>query len=276
MTRLVCTMKLDLGLPIDISPFCDQMQNYESRDSQLQIKVDDHQSQLERIDRILQNPPFNQPHTPAFSRNFALRGAGGRFVPEMTSPTRGLPPHTMLTNILSVFCGRDTSYDHINPPIVALEEDTSPGECWEFDGPTGFLTIILSDRTRISGVTIDNVLPSRVSPSSLDRTPREMRLWGLVVANQWDLVQGRPVNQTRFAQEFLAFGRLPKPVEATDRLLLLTEFQYNKSAPSTFQTFAVPNGSIEVAFNVVVLEVESNWGSNSTCLYSIGINGKEG
>lgn len=267
-------MRPNLGLPVDISPFCDEMQNCGSSTLHLQTQVDDHDNQLRTMGAILRTWPNSAP----LIRNFALRGDGGNILPEMTSHTSGLPARTVVSKFLAALRGRDTLDDHINPPIVALEESTSPGECWEFDGSAGFLAVTLSSRVRISNVMIDSVPPSRISPRSAARAPRGMSLWGLLATSTEDLTASlnasHPIT-TRLVQDFLVYGQLPRSIQATDKFLHLGEFEYDRLASSPFQSFPISEVIGNIGFEVVVLEVKSNWGSNSTCLYHVGINGEE-
>ncbi|KAF8867821.1 hypothetical protein BD779DRAFT_1482871 [Infundibulicybe gibba] len=61
-----------------------------------------------------------------------------------------------------------------------------------------------------------------------------------------------------------------------DCFLRLTDAHYNMTAPSLLQFFPLSPTveNLSLTFSILVLDVTSNWGANTTCLYSLGIYGE--
>ena len=71
------------------------------------------------------------------------------------------------------------------------------------------------------------------------------------------------------------FSPTASSIEGVGIFLPITKLHYDIHAATTLQSFVVPElqPNSQTSFRVVVLQVHSNWGGNSTCLYRVGIYG---
>ena len=170
---------------------------------------------------------------------------------------------------------------------MALEDDVRVGSCWEFSGGTGHIGIILSETVHISDVTIDYVLPELISAPAVRKAPQGMVLWGMIEDDNIEtlrqsndpelqlLLYSSPTHL--FPPSILPGHPLPPSISSSYRhYLRLAEFQFNVTTRPILQSFPILEvvRKHRIPFHVVVLQVTSNWGSNSTCLYHVGIHGE--
>lgn len=156
------------------------------------------------------------------------------------------------------------------PPGAALLPGLGLGNCWVLEGGAGLIGIRLSSQTCISHVTVEHI-PAELS-IDISTAPRQMRLWGFL----------RMLADTDAAITVNKTGNYPhsRPpllaaYEARNGGLfaLLGEFEYNVTSPLYIQTFTTLNlDSESTTFEVVVLEVLTNWGNDHTCLYRVRIH----
>lgn len=215
-------------------------------------------------------------------RNFALLSGGAKVIPELTSLTKDLPRHGRLASLLVWARGHDISDTDVNLPTIVLEGGrNNHGECWEFRGHQGHIAIQLSGPAYISDIGIYHAPPGVISYADSMKMPKNITLWGLSTQALRSLAVARK-NGThphlRIPRNFVTIDHRPiaYPIQPSDIFVPLRNFQYNSSTGG-LQYFLVPEDThIDyIAFNVVVIEVHSNSGSDSTCLYQILIHGAE-
>jgi Sad1 / UNC-like C-terminal len=210
-------------------------------------------------------------------RDFALRAGGSSVLLGLTSPTYRPQRNSQISQYWNeaweLLRGYDVASVDINPPIVVLEDDICVGSCWAFAGSTGNIGISLAERVFISDITIGYADPVLLSRSESLRAPQSLILWGLVddaVGNS-----ATEIHQSHCTTD--CFSRSPSfPPFPPSVFLPVVEFRYDLNSTQMFQSFPVSQSVQEsqTSFQIVVLQVTSNWGSNSTCLYRIGIHGR--
>jgi hypothetical protein len=210
-------------------------------------------------------------------RNFALHASGATAIPTLTSPTYLLPATTWIGLALEWVRGYDPSSINVNFPTAALDSGVQLGRCWAFSGSSGHLGIQLSERIQITHVMVDSIPSHLVSPTEAQRAPQSIKVWGLV--------------DSKIAKTFLELSDVelctdecfspplvnPRTHHAR-HFVQLAAFTYTANIHNHAQLFLVSEHILQlgIAVDVVVLQVLSNWGSNSTCLYHIGVYGDAG
>ncbi|TCD61572.1 hypothetical protein EIP91_008246 [Steccherinum ochraceum] len=196
--------------------------------------------------------------------NFAAKSHGSRVVLELTSP----PKAGLLSSLFRTPAHGEESRKWAES--VLEDESNREGDCWEILDTKAQLGIRLHSIIHPTSVTIHHLL---VPAENKLRAPRQMVIWG-VVENQ------------RIASKIEAFQHLADQHLAgvSNRPLLspsnihhtpLASFEYNISSTPT-QTFDIsPHIRFSGAdFGVVVLEIVSNWGGSSICLYGVEVHGE--
>ena len=206
-------------------------------------------------------------------RDFALATGGASILPSLTSPTYGLPRKTILSRLVSWARGCDVMDANINLPTVVIGPGNDEiGECWEFAGGAGHISIHLPERIYISEIVVNHVSPI-VSAAMARKAPREMSLWGLV---DHSLTLGQePSEVDTLPLSHFQTSRSSTLDDPRNFFILLTRFQYAMSALPTIQSFPIVGRRQRLGFQTVVVKVDSNWASNSTCLYRVRIHGTE-
>ena len=231
-----------------------------------------------QVEEMIQDSILRQTKDTISLRDYAL---GALHVPNLTTYTP--TPLSIKQRLGARFLSNIFSLDlesHIGKqPSKALNDKLEEGHCWEFHGPYGHLGIALKDRITIEKVSIDHIPRELASDHAIQQAPRKMILWGKVAGGRnLALVQAywREVEARRPFS--IPLPSRPRGLSnSKDVYLPLTEFEYRLSPSSKphIQTAPVPSflRSFDIDFDVVVLEILSNWGSSSTCLYRVRIHG---
>ena len=184
-----------------------------------------------------------------FGHDFASLNAGGMVSPRLT---------TLGINLV--------------PPSAVLSPNTT-GVCWSFHGNSGTF-----------GVAFDapNVMPSHVvihhwpsdSTASLSHAPRQVIIWGLVdgEANMRTFLQVQD-SQPSFTSTLSKVP--PSPISKEGIFLPLAEINFDITAQSLRQAFPLSNSVLSwgIDFGVVVVDVRSNWGADTTSLCTVQVYG---
>jgi Sad1 / UNC-like C-terminal len=196
-------------------------------------------------------------HQTAFSRlvpfghDFASLTAGGTVSPRLTTlGIDSVPPSAVLSNM--------------------------SGICWSFHGNSGTF-----------GVAFDapNVMPSHIvihhrpsnSTASLSRAPRQVIVWGLVdgEANMRAFLQAQD-SQHKFTSPLTKVTPPPpSSISKEGTFLPLANIDFDITAHSLRQAFPFSSNALSwgIDFGVIVLDIQSNWGADTTSLCSIHIYG---
>lgn len=157
------------------------------------------------------------------------------------------------------FTGHDYAEESINLPVEALYDDLAEGHCWEFSGGQGQLGIVLSHRADVKGLMV-----AHGPPSASSKAPKDIVLWRLM-----DLGDGvGSENTQRPAKDFVIAGK-KWPFASNAVFKELGKYRFDGTLGSV-QSFSV-EGPSRMNVSVVLFEVKSNWGGDSTCIYNVGI-----
>lgn len=206
-------------------------------------------------------------------RNIALFGGGARVNPLLTSATydpREHGPYLLdaFRWIRDTMLGVEFSRLHLSRPRDALSENMELGKCWEIEGSMGHLAVQLPDVVAVTDVSVDHVPPHLLSRADVGRAPKGITIWALV-----NDTTARRFPESRSPALFAANFRTPSPIRLTDRFIKLKEFAFDIHSSLHHQFFAVDPSASDVQTSLVVVEITSNHGSNTTCLYYVGVYG---
>lgn len=168
---------------------------------------------------------------------------------------------------------------------IVLEDLLINGDCWQFDGHTGQVAIQFPHPVNITGMTVHYVHPRILVPTARKQAPRLLILWALLEGrNNTDsqintssrILQTSDVQSEhpRTAISFLnpaGLQSLPDTMSDSDIFLpiITAEYLLNDLRPVQMFPRTLPGDTL---VQTVVIEVLSNWGADSTCLYHIGIH----
>jgi hypothetical protein len=279
----VCTFYSNIYFPFDLGPVCSFAHSYHQvltlhpprsavfsendlLGHPLRDQVHDLNARVITVEDGLQRL---QDHNEMWrARNFASKGEGAEIIQALTSETHGIPRETIYSWFLRKVRGFDMNTVHINPPSVVMEKTFELGECWEFTGPSGHIGISFSRPIKIANVTIHQA-HGIVSAKEHARVPRDLVLWGQVdiSANTTNIILE---NRTR--DDFFRTGIRGSQ---SGTLWRLAEMQY--AQVSKAQTFKLSQAAenVDASFEAIIVEVLSNWGAPTTCLYHISVHGVE-
>lgn len=143
-------------------------------------------------------------------------------------------------------------------PSALLEGDSKSTSCFSFLGGQGGAVLISdSERYRISGFTLDNLI---LDPEAgLPYYPKEGALWGLFEGTLPSELQNAT---TSFVAERATY-------------VLIGSFCLDPKMGSV-QTFAIDDTIVAIPtmiFSVFYLEISSNWGGTHTCVCRLRLHG---
>jgi len=209
-------------------------------------------------------------------RDFAY---GSRHIPDLTTTTSPSLPRKqgLILRLASNLLSFDLISSMGRGPLKAFTERLDEGHCWEFPGSNGLLGIALKERISVRHLSLDHIPRELASDTAIQQAPRKVVLWGKVDGDrnfavlqeyQDRLLGHRPFSGTTW----------PKGLQdSQDIFVPLVEFEYKLSGStySHVQSKATPSylASLNMDFDTVVLEIVSNWGAASTCLYRVRVHG---
>jgi hypothetical protein len=166
----------------------------------------------------------------------------------------------------SIF-GYNPQYANVNGAGVILEESMGIGECWRISGGTGHVAVNLSEAVFVSHIALDHASPTLISEDDIASAPKHMVLWALLPPNDAEHEHTRPLDDFK-VKKYNGKDDFPE----SSRLLQIINFQYNVLKQPTRQIFQIP---VRMPFptSVFILEITTNGGSGSTCIYWLGIYG---
>ncbi|XP_077481934.1 uncharacterized protein LOC144092737 isoform X8 [Stigmatopora argus] len=165
--------------------------------------------------------------------DYALESGGGTILSTRCSET-----YKTKAGLISLF-GVPLWYFSQSPRVV-IQPNVQPGNCWAFQGNTGFLVIHLSMKIFPTAFSLEHI-PKALAPSgTLRSAPRDFLVYGLDDRTQ-------------------------------ERGTLLGSYVYDEDGEA-LQTFYVTEN--ERAFQIIEVQVLSNWGhSEYTCMYRFRVHG---
>ncbi|KAI0324606.1 hypothetical protein GY45DRAFT_1262531 [Cubamyces sp. BRFM 1775] len=187
--------------------------------------------------------------------DFALQANGARLLAEITSGMHD----------------RRTTAPKRSLPEDALSDDLRIGHCWTFEGSKAQLGVKLSELVYPSHFSIDHI-PASIA-TDIRSAPRAIVLWGAVdgpVNEQRLLVT--PPNTTLLA----SIGRSSPGLTYGFVYVPLAVVEYDIYAATHVQTFPLDSYVAQsgVDFGIMVFEILSNWGGETTSLYRVRLHGE--
>jgi hypothetical protein len=204
----------------------------------------------------------------AINRNYASLGGGSRIICGYTSQTHNLPPPSPIGALVQLLFGYNPQYANVQGTGIMLEEDTSVGECWCMSGAVGHVAIQLLEAVFISHLSLDYAMPRLLSEEEITNAPQNMSLW--VLLPLLDVKQDG--SQMRPAKEFEFKADQDTDFPPGSQFVHALEFQYDIRKPPTHQIFPFQFRMLSLS-QTVILEIKSNEGGATTCLYWLGIYG---
>ncbi|XP_019729973.1 SUN domain-containing protein 1-like [Hippocampus comes] len=188
----------------------------------------------EDVDLMVKNALRLFSHDRTGLADYALESGGGSILSTRCSET-----YETKAALLSLF-GIPLWYFSQSPRVV-IQPNVHPGNCWAFQGSTGFLVIRLSMSILPTAFSLEHI-PKALAPSgTLRSAPRDFRVYGLDDAGQ-------------------------------ERGTLLGSYTYQEDGEA-LQTYHVTEEN-ERAFQIIEVQVLSNWGHQEyTCLYRFRVHG---
>lgn len=136
------------------------------------------------------------------------------------------------------------------------------------EGPAGHVAINLSEPVIISHIAMDHASPSLLSEDDISSAPKNVALWALLPLT--DNAEYEPRMPVRSLDDFKFMKYSKDELPLLSRLWQITHFQYNIFKQPTRQIFPVPR---LFPTQTIILEIKSNEGSDTTCIYWLGIFG---
>lgn len=183
--------------------------------------------------------------------NYASYTEGAHTLAEFTSTTHGLPFWTRAIVWVAQY-----GDNPIDVPNEVLNDEVSVGRCWPFWGSSGHVAISLSQRVEVKRLRISHVQDDNSLAEVLRQAPRDIALWGL--RTDLNLTTLRPKTDLTTAA-----GLTYVPL-----FELLGRYTFD--AKSSDQWFEVENPDA-FSYSTVLVEILTNWGGRSTCVYSVGV-----
>lgn len=192
--------------------------------------------------------------------DYALRGAGAFIIRELTSPTIGD----------TAIPGRFDQSMAVMTPIVVIEDSLVSGDCWEFSGSTGHVAMFFAIPINITDMTVH--YPRSLPPLARLQAPRDITLWGLETTQNPMKTHQYP--RSRQAATFLTAGTLSHSyMDVSDYFSPILTAEFKASHPHYGVQRFTRSSYGESLYRVVVIEITSNWGADSTCVYHVGVHG---
>jgi Sad1 / UNC-like C-terminal len=263
--EVTCTLQVHWGIPSEILPICEAQAFFSGLGLQYLLPHSAHHLH-----------PYNHYLDMIGRRDFALYSAGADIVPSLTSPVPSLPP-TFRSRMSKWMWGYDLSFSRTNPPTIALDPDINVGSCWEIPGSAGHLGISLVEDANISAITLDHCPAPLASLAQMQQAPRGLVVWGLLTLPVDMLSVNNQPFPPRLCNSTCFHPAITNPTTSaspSDYFVQLAEASYNVSAPFHIQTFPVDEYLRGTSFRTLVLQIISNWGANTTCLYRVRVHGE--
>lgn len=194
----------------------------------------------ERVQRIL--------YGPVMQRDYALAVDGGKISCRLTSGCR----------VWRLAMGR------WSPPDVILDENTQMGNCWSIPVQPVQVGVVLAQQIHPTHIVIDHI-PRDIAADIL-QAPHSILVWGIVEG---------AANVERLKSLGDSVDQRGPTYSAGHVYVLLARFEYDIHAQYAVQAFPVIEEVrlSEMDFGVIVMEMEDNWGSDTTCIYRVRIHG---
>jgi hypothetical protein len=228
------------------------------------------------VDAMIASALLRQSKDVISLRDLAL---GARYLPELTTLTPVALSNRQLSalRLASRFSGFDLESRIGRLPSMALTDKIGEDYCWNFPGSSGHLGIALKERISVHQASIDHIPRELASDVGIQQAPRKVILWGKVDGEHNEAMAQMYRQHLQFQNPDPVPLR-PKGLRDTKNSyvpLVYMEYKLVGSSHSHIQTGSVSHylKSLGMDFDVVILEVLSNWGAPSTCLHRVRVHG---
>ncbi|KAI0082159.1 hypothetical protein K474DRAFT_1703170 [Panus rudis PR-1116 ss-1] len=200
-----------------------------------------------------------------FSNNLASTTQGAIVLSPLTSPT-AVPVVTGRASQLEMWQGGERI--ECQGPHMVLHPQLKLGGCWTFNGAEAQLAILLSKPAFITNISI-----AHISRSAISSAPRDVTVWGVVDGLE---------NTQRFARSSASIKKIRSeissklsPPTVPYPLIPLASLHYDIRYGTVIQSFQViPEiAALGMDFGIIIFRIHSNWGSDHTDLYHVGVYG---
>ncbi|VBB27173.1 unnamed protein product, partial [Acanthocheilonema viteae] len=168
--------------------------------------------------------------------DYALESSGASVI-----STRCTEPYKENSRLESIF-GIPLWYSSYSPRAVIQHRPLAAGECWAFRGK-GYLTIRLSHPIYVTEVSYEHLHSTLHPDGVLKSAPKLFQVYSY------------------------------KAVDDLKSKSLIGQYEYDIKGRA-LQTFRAQN-ELNTSVSIVELVVQSNWGSNYTCLYRFRVHGQK-
>mmetsp|Transcript_8206 Transcript_8206/g.11278 ORF Transcript_8206/g.11278 Transcript_8206/m.11278 type:complete len:299 (+) Transcript_8206:268-1164(+) len=137
--------------------------------------------------------------------------------------------------------------DFVNPtrrkgPDVILENNMNPGDCWALNGPSGYVTVKLGRKVKVSKVSVQHISKG-IAPEK-STALKEFKVWGKL--------SGKDKESIQIGHESY-------------------QFENSFNVP----TIQYANMTFEEWFDTITIEFTGNYGGSYTCIYRVRVHGDE-
>lgn len=150
----------------------------------------------------------------------------------------------------------------LNPPEVALNEDTTVGSCWPFNGQSGKLGVVLASEIYPTDISIEHI-PAKITLNPAT-APKTITVW----------MQIKDESNRKMIRDIIS-----QPSESSDiptDYVKILSFNYNVYSNRRAQLVSIPYAVQKIAGSTskVIIDIGDNWGNPFyTCLYKIRVYG---
>ena len=213
---------------------------------------------------LLNSCPTFEGHLDSLARNAATRMLGGviQLRDFALEADGGSIDYSVTTG------GRVWSFGSMAPE-VAIQEPFRVGQCWKVVGSTAQLGLSLAEPIYPTNVTIKHI--PHYSAADIGQAPQNITLWGVVEG----AANIRIVEQLQNDGVISASDLVGPSIRGEYHYIRIADFRYTVPSDFHLQTFEVSHHILTsmLKFGIIVVEVHSNWGSVSTCVYRVMIHG---
>lgn len=202
---------------------------------------------------------------PETDMNYISSSRGAVIIPELTSPTHGRKPCSGSKS--SIWACNFEKNENISSPSVILEDflTDEEEECWEFSGNTGQIAINMTEPVVITHISIGR--PRHGLPF---RAPKNMSLWALVdnrEISQEIITHELPLSALRLRSGSLSYVN---DILRRFSFVHIASIEHDINNSSGPRQFFFLNHT-QITTQTVLLQIESNFGGETTCLYWVGM-----
>jgi len=203
-------------------------------------------------------------------------------IPEFTSQTsRQIVQFPSMHSLLWSWISKASTA----PVTRTLPIDSQSAGCWDMQGSSGTVGILLGSPILIVSITIGHEAMLPIPSEKMSQTPQAFTLWALVESetDEGDDIFGLHdtlgfvVHMKKPSTFLRSNAQLPVYIAPSRRFIRLHDFRYQLDPHLPHQKFNIHHAlNSRIRSSVLVLEVNSNYGSpNATSLCLVSVHGSK-